>query len=125
MNPEIGAKAIADGKIDAIGVARQFLTDPEWVTKLLENRTQDIKPCICCHSGCFNFSSCKGHANTQDLSDTMGLARCALNPETMQSRKYHLEPAKKLKNDCYHRWRYRWYGGSTRMCKARSQGNII
>lgn len=97
MNPEIGAKAIADGKIDAIGVARQFLTDPEWVTKLLENRTQDIKPCICCHSGCFNFSSCKGHANTQDLSDTMGLARCALNPETMQSRKYHLEPAKKLK----------------------------
>jgi 2-enoate reductase len=28
----------------------------------------------------------------------MGLARCALNPETMQSKKYHLEPAKKQKN---------------------------
>jgi 2-enoate reductase len=27
----------------------------------------------------------------------MGLARCALNPETMQSKKYHLEPAKKKK----------------------------
>ena len=27
----------------------------------------------------------------------MGLARCALNPETMQSKKYHLEPAKKAK----------------------------
>jgi 2-enoate reductase len=27
----------------------------------------------------------------------MGLARCALNPETMQSKKFHLEPAKKQK----------------------------
>ena len=53
--------------------------------------------CICCHSGCFNFSSSKGHANTQDLTDTMGLARCALNPETMQSKKYSLSPAKKKK----------------------------
>ncbi|MGM9643284.1 MAG: FAD-dependent oxidoreductase [Eubacteriales bacterium] len=97
MTPETAAEAIAAGKIDGMGVARQFLTDPEWVTKLLEDRLEDIKPCICCHSGCFNFSSSKGHANTQDLSDTMGLARCALNPETMQSKKYHLEPAKKAK----------------------------
>ena len=28
----------------------------------------------------------------------MGLSRCALNPETMQSKKYHLERAKKIKN---------------------------
>ena len=78
-------------------MARQFLVDPEWITKLIEDRLEDIKPCICCHAGCFNFSSSKGHANTQDLTDTMGLARCALNPETMQSKKYHLEPAKKAK----------------------------
>ena len=98
MDAETGAKAVAEGRIDAVGVARQFLTDPEWVTKLIEDRVEDIKPCICCHSGCFNFSSAKGHANTQDLTDTMGLARCALNPRTMQSKKYHLEPAKKQKN---------------------------
>ena len=97
MEPDIAAEAIAEGRIDAMGVARQFLTDPEWITKLIEDRLEDIKPCICCHSGCFNFSSSKGHANTQDLTDTMGLARCALNPETMQSKKYHLEPAKKAK----------------------------
>ena len=95
MDPEVGAAAIAEGRIDAMGVARQFLVDPEWVTKLIEDRLEDIKPCICCHSGCFNFSSSKGHANTQDLTDTMGLARCALNPETMQSKKYKVEPAKK------------------------------
>ena len=98
MEPEVGAQAVADGLIDAVGIARQFLTDPEWITKLIDDRLEDIKPCICCHSGCFNFSSSKGHANTQDLTDTMGLARCALNPETMQSKKYNLKPAKKVKN---------------------------
>ncbi len=98
MEPETGAWAVAEGKIDAMGVARQFLVDPQWVTKLIEDRIADIKPCICCHSGCFNFSSSKGHANTQDLSDTMGLARCALNAETMQSTKHYIKPARRSKH---------------------------
>ena len=98
MEPDVGAQAIAEGRIDAMGVARQFLTDPQWVTKLIEDRLEDIKPCICCHSGCFNFSSSKGHYNTQDLTDTMGLARCALNAETMQSTKHYIKPAKVVKN---------------------------
>ena len=98
MEPEVGAQAIAEGRIDGVGIARQFLADPAWVTKLIEDRVEDIKPCICCHSGCFNFSSSKGKANTQDLKDTMGLARCAINAETMQSTKHYIKPAKKIKN---------------------------
>ena len=98
MEMDVGAKAVEDGKIDAVGVARQFLADAEWVTKLLEDRIEEIKPCICCHNGCFNFSKSKGHANTQDLTDTMGLARCAVNAETMQSKKHYIAPAKKVKN---------------------------
>ncbi len=97
MEPDVGAQAIAEGKIDGVGIARQFLADPEWITKLIDERLEDIRPCICCHSGCFNFSSSKGKANTQDLSDTMGLARCAVNPQTMQSKKYNIKPAKKAK----------------------------
>ena len=97
MEPEDAAKAIAEGRIDGMGVARQFLADPEWITKLIEDRLEDIRPCICCHAGCFNFSSSKGHYNTQDLKDTMGLARCALNAETMQSKKHYIQPAKKQK----------------------------
>ncbi len=97
MEPDVGAAAIAEGKIDAVGVARQFLADPQWITKLIEDRLEEIKPCICCHAGCFNFSSSKGHYNTQDLKDTMGLARCAINPQTMQSKKYYIKPAKKSK----------------------------
>ncbi len=97
MEPDVGAEAVAAGKIDGVGVARQFLADPEWITKIIEDRLEDIKPCICCHSGCFNFSSTKGHYNTQDLPDTMGLSRCAINPLTMQSKKYKIVPAKKQK----------------------------
>ena len=93
MEPDVAAKAIADGRIDAMGVARQFLADGEWVTKLLEDRMQDIRPCICCHNGCFNLSHHKGHANTQTLPDTRGMARCALDPRTMQSKKYRILPA--------------------------------
>ena len=97
MEPEDAAQAIAEGRIDGMGVARQFLADPEWITKLIEDRLEDIRPCICCHAGCFNFSSSKGHYNTQDLKDTMGLARCALNAETMQSKKHYIQPARKQK----------------------------
>ena len=98
MEPDVAAQAITEGKIDGMGVARQFLADPAWVTKLIEDRLEDIRPCICCHSGCFNFSSSKGHYNTQDLTDTMGLARCAINAETMQSKKHYIKPAKVKKH---------------------------
>ena len=93
MEPEVGAKAIAEGQIDGMGIARQFLADSEWITKLIEDRLEDIRPCICCHNGCFNFSSYKGHANDQDFGDTRGLARCALVPSVMQSKKYKITPA--------------------------------
>ncbi|MGN0790853.1 MAG: 2-enoate reductase, partial [Christensenellales bacterium] len=90
MKPETAAKAIAEGKIDGMGVARQFLTDPEWVTKLMEGREDDIKPCICCHNACFTMAHYNGVANDQDLSETSGMARCALTPPTMQSKKYKI-----------------------------------
>ncbi|MBO5937361.1 MAG: 2-enoate reductase, partial [Clostridia bacterium] len=38
MEPDVGATAIAEGKIDGVGVARQFLADPEWITKIIEDR---------------------------------------------------------------------------------------
>ena len=97
MEPDTAAQAIQEGRIDAMGVARQFLADGEWVTKLLEDRLEEMRPCICCHNGCFNLSHYKGHANAQSLPDTRGMARCALEPRTMQSRKYRITPAAKTK----------------------------
>ena len=98
MEPDVAAKAIAKGEIDAMGVARQFLADPAWVTKLMNDQEEDIRPCICCHNGCFNMCHYKGVANDQSLSDAIHMARCAINPETMQSKKYKIVKAKKKKN---------------------------
>ncbi len=98
MDPYVGAKSIAEGKLDAIGVARQFLADTEWVTKLMNGKEEDIRPCICCHNGCFTMAHYEGVANDQDPADAIHMARCAINPETMQSKKYKIVPAKKSKN---------------------------
>ena len=91
MSPAVGAEAIKEGKLDGLGVARQFLTDPAWVTKLIEDREEDIKPCIHCHNACFTMARYEGTPNIQDLTDAIHMARCALNPRTMQSKKYKLE----------------------------------
>lgn len=97
MEPDVGAQAVAEGRIDGVGIARQFLADGEWITKLIEDRLEDIRPCICCHNGCFNMTHYKGIANGQPFDDASHLARCALNPETMQTKKYKIIPAKTKK----------------------------
>ena len=98
MTPKVAAEAIKKGEIDAMGVARQYLVDPEWVVKLKEDREEEIHPCIQCHNGCFNMAHYKGVPNDQSLTDALHMARCALNPMTMQSKKYKIVKAKKAKN---------------------------
>ena len=98
MNLAAGSEAVKNGEIDAVGVARQFLTDPEWVTKTINDKEDDIRPCICCHNGCFNMAHYKGVGNDQTLQDNAGMARCALNPETMQSTKYKIVKTNNPKN---------------------------
>ena len=98
MDPTVGAKAIEEGKIDGVGIARQFLADGEWVTKLMAGKEEEIRPCICCHNGCFNMCHYKGVPNDQELSDTSGMARCAVNAETMQTFKHYIEKTTHKKN---------------------------
>ncbi len=93
MDVRVAADAVKDGRIDGAGFARPFLADQEWVTKLMEGREEDIRPCILCHNGCFNMCHYKGVPNDQDLSDSLHLARCAVNAETMQWEKHKIVPA--------------------------------
>ena len=93
MTPDVAAKAIKEGRIDAMAVGRQFLTDPQWVTKLINEEEEEIKPCICCHAACFDMAKHGKSACDQDLSDSMGMCRCALNPQSMQSEKYKIKKA--------------------------------
>ena len=97
MDPVKAAEEIAAGRLDAVAIARQNLVDHEWVHKILEGREDEIKPCIRCHNGCFNMAKFAGTPNIQHLGDSLHLARCALNPTTMQHNKYKIVPTKSPK----------------------------
>lgn len=91
LDPEAAAESVAKGGIDGAGFARQFLADQAWITKLMNDEKDDIRPCILCHNGCFNMCHYKGVPNDQDLSDSLHLARCAVNAETMQWNKHYIK----------------------------------
>ncbi|MDD6061612.1 MAG: FAD-dependent oxidoreductase [Oscillospiraceae bacterium] len=91
MDPRVAAQSIADGKLDGAGFARPFLADQQWVTKMMNDKEEDIRPCILCHNGCFNMCHYKGVANDQELSDSLHLSRCAVNAETMQWNKHYIK----------------------------------
>lgn len=98
LDPYVAAEQIEAGKLDGAGFARSFLADQEWVTKLINDKSDDIRPCILCHNGCFNMCHYKGVANDQDLFDSLGLARCAVNAETMQWNKHKIVKTNKCKD---------------------------
>ena len=97
LDPFTAAEAIKEGKLDGAGFARQFLADQEWVTKMINDESEDIRPCILCHNGCFNMCHYKGVPNDQDLADSLHLARCAVNAETMQWDKHYIKKTDKPK----------------------------
>ena len=97
MDPVKAAEEIAAGRLDAVAIARQNLVDENWVTKIRSGKEDDIRPCIRCHNGCFNFAKFEGTENIQALGDSLHLGRCALNPPTMQHNRYKIVPTKNPK----------------------------
>lgn len=49
QDPDIANGAIEDGKADLIGMARAWINNPDYVTKVSEGRKDDITPCIRCN----------------------------------------------------------------------------
>lgn len=84
--------AIRNGEIDFMGLARQLLCDPQFITKVKEDRLEDVRPCISCHLGCLPLGIWKG-VGAQHLPTTY----CALNPAARQEKKYAVIPANKPK----------------------------
>ncbi len=44
--PELAESILASHKADMIGMTRQLIADPEWPRKALEERDDDIRPCV-------------------------------------------------------------------------------
>lgn len=97
MDPVKAAEEIKAGRLDGVAIARQNLVDPQWIDKILAGKEDEIKPCIRCHNGCFNFAKYKGKANVQSMEDSLHLARCALTPPTMQHNRYKIVPTTRQK----------------------------
>jgi 2-enoate reductase len=52
-SPEVAQETIRAGKeADMVAIGRGLLSDAYWPKKMLENRIEDIRPCIACHQGC-------------------------------------------------------------------------
>lgn len=96
MQPEEAADSIAAGRIDAMGIGRQLLCDPEYVTKIKEDRMEDIRPCISCHGACLTFFGLNGKGTDIDPMHPE-LGHCVLNPWTNNETKYSKAPAKNPK----------------------------
>lgn len=94
-NPDTAVAAIEENKVDGIGIARQLLCDGEYLTKIREGRIEDIRPCLACHNGCFGVSKYKGNPGSLPKGK-MGC--CAINPVTLQERKYQIIKAENKKN---------------------------
>ncbi len=62
--------AIENGYLDIAGVGREFLADPDFPNKVMENKTDEIRYCIYCNEGCIK-SVCEGAS-----------IKCAVNPLT-------------------------------------------
>jgi 2,4-dienoyl-CoA reductase-like NADH-dependent reductase (Old Yellow Enzyme family)/thioredoxin reductase len=48
-HPDDGEKALADGKCDLVGMARSWISNPEWVRLMSEDCLDDMIPCLRCN----------------------------------------------------------------------------
>ncbi len=88
FDPEIADKAIAEGKLDLVAMARAWISNPNYGDLLYENRFEDAVPCLRCNK-------CHGRGK-HDIMSTV----CSVNPiagfEVVD--KYLVTPVTKVKN---------------------------
>jgi 2,4-dienoyl-CoA reductase (NADPH2) len=53
-SPELAERIIAEGRADAVTMARPLDADPELPNKARQGRSDEIRPCIACNQGCYD-----------------------------------------------------------------------
>lgn len=69
FDPEIADRAIAEGKLDMVAMARAWISNPDYGDKVYEGRKDDIVPCLRCNK-------CHGRGKN-DIMTTC----CSVNPK--------------------------------------------
>lgn len=83
-DPEMCEKAIADGLVDGITLARASLIDPEYPKKVFMGLEKKIRPCIYC-------------TNCIETNLATGKPLCSVNPAAMNEHNYGIAPAMQRK----------------------------
>ncbi|HSW58752.1 MAG TPA: FAD-dependent oxidoreductase, partial [Dehalococcoidales bacterium] len=73
-----------DGIIDFVGMTRRFLADPEYPQKVMENRLEDIRPCL----GCLHC---------MDVRLQNKYVQCRVNPQINRETEVNYKKAEKKK----------------------------
>ncbi len=81
-NADVAEEVLIDGCADLISMARPFLADPEFVSKVYSRETNTIVPCIACNQACL------------DHTFSMKLTSCLVNPAACNEKKFLLTRAK-------------------------------
>jgi 2,4-dienoyl-CoA reductase (NADPH2) len=84
LDPELGDKALRQGKADFICLTRRLLADPELPNKIASGRLEDIAPCTACLCCLDQVALC------QPL-------RCRINASLGKEREYAIKEAQKKK----------------------------
>ena len=69
FDPAIADKAIADGKLDLVAMARAWISNPDYGKMLYEDRFEDVVPCLRCNK-------CHGRSKKDIFTTT-----CSVNPK--------------------------------------------
>ena len=84
LDPSMGERLLQEGKIDFVGMTRRLLCDPELPRKVMENRIEDIRPCL----GCLYCMDVRLHNKP---------VMCRVNAHLNRERELKFEPAKMKK----------------------------
>ena len=88
FDPDLADKAIAEGKLDLVAMARAWISNPNYGDLLYEGRKEDLVPCLRCNK-------CHGRGK-RDILTTV----CSVNPKFgfEEVDRYLVTPVKEQKN---------------------------
>jgi 2,4-dienoyl-CoA reductase (NADPH2) len=84
LDPVLGEQALRDGKVDFVGMTRRILADPELPKKVMEDRLEDIRPCL----GCLHC---------MDVRLQNKYVQCRVNPQINREKEITYAPAAQKK----------------------------